>query len=362
MAIPAMANAGNPERQGQAGAAQLTINGWARSSGWGWANGGGVTGVEASYMNVAGMDKGAMTEIQFSRSLWLVGSGINVNNFGITQKLGADGEGGTLGISLMQFGIKPIEITTEDLPYGGIGTYRVSMSNLGLGYSKSFANNISAGIMARIVSEGIPDARAMGISLDAGVQYSTTLRPLKRKLKGDDVKFGISVKNIGPDMRHQGDGLTYKAVVTNGDFSKSWQAKVERIKLPSLLNIAGSYDIRLDGNKETYDSRLTIAASFTNHAFSANQVSLGAEFAYKGVAAVRAGYVYQEGALSLESRTSAYSGFCAGFSVDLGIGGANTMSLDYSYRHSNPFSGTHSLGLKIGLNYGDAVTAVGKKK
>jgi hypothetical protein len=61
--------AGNPERQGQAGAAQLTINGWARSSGMGWANGGKVSGAEAMYMNVAGLDRiKNTTELAFSRT------------------------------------------------------------------------------------------------------------------------------------------------------------------------------------------------------------------------------------------------------------------------------------------------------
>ena len=85
------ARAGNPERQGQAGAAQLTINGWARTSGWGWANGGGVTGVESMYMNVAGLDRSEYkTEMALHRTQWLVGSGIAINNFGFGQKLGGD--------------------------------------------------------------------------------------------------------------------------------------------------------------------------------------------------------------------------------------------------------------------------------
>lgn len=79
--------AGNPERQGQAGAAQLTINGWARSSGMGWANGGKVSGCEAMYMNVAGLDRiKNTTEMSFSRTEWLMGSGIAINNAGFAQK------------------------------------------------------------------------------------------------------------------------------------------------------------------------------------------------------------------------------------------------------------------------------------
>ena len=343
------AKAGNPERQGQAGAAQLTINGWARSSGWGWANGGGITGVEAMYMNVAGLDRGTYkTELGFHRTQWLVGSGIAINSFGFGQKLGEEGDKGTFGISVMQFGIKPIDITTENNPYGGIGTYRVNMTNIGLAYSKSFSNNISAGIIVRAVNEGIPDARAMGMSMDAGVQYVTTLRPTASKIKQNDIKFGISMKNIGPDMRHQGDGLSYKARLQNGSFDKTVQPKVDKIKLPSLLNISGSYDIRLDGGEETYNNRLTVGFGFTNFAFSANQTTLGLEYSYKNLLSLRTGFIYQEGVFDKENRTSAFTGFSGGLSYDIKTG-SNQISLDYSYRATNPFDGTHSFGVRISL-------------
>ncbi len=340
-------SAGNPERQGQAGAAQLTINGWARSSGWGWANGGGVSGIEAMYMNVAGLDRSAhTTEMAFNRTQWLVGSGIGINNFGFAQKIG-DGDKGTFGISVMQFGIKPIDITTEQNPYGGIGTYRVNMTNIGLAYSKAFSNNISAGLIVRAVNEGIPDARAMGMSIDAGVQYSSTLRPTSNKIKQNDVKFGISLKNIGPDMVHRGEGLSYKATLQNGTFEKTLQSKVDKIKLPSLINISGSYDIRLDKG-ELYNNKLTVGFGFTNFAFSANQTTLGLEYTYKNFISVRSGFVHQKGVFDKENRTSAFTGLCAGLSYDIKTN-SNLVSIDYSYRATNPFNGTHSFGLRIGL-------------
>jgi hypothetical protein len=345
-------SAGNPERQGQAGAAQLTINGWAKSSGWGWANGGGVTGVEAMYMNVAGLDRSAFTtEMAFHRTQWLVGSGIGINNFGFAQKIG-DGDKGTFGVSVMQFGIKPIDITTESNPYGGIGTYRINMTNIGLAYSKSFSNNISAGLIVRAVNEGIPDARAMGISMDAGVQYSTTLKPTAKKIKQNDVKFGISLKNIGPDMTHRGEGLSYKATLQNGTFIKTVQPKVDRIKLPALINISGSYDIRLDKTDDLYNNKLTVGFGFTNYAFSANQTTLGLEYTYKNFLSVRGGFVYQTGVFDKENRTSAFTGVCGGISYDFKTK-ENLISVDYSYRATNPFNGTHSFGLRIGLGSSD---------
>lgn len=347
-----VAKAGNPERQGQSGAAQLTINSFAQSSGWGWANGGGVTGVEASYLNVAGMDRGPhSTELVFARTQWLVGSGIGINNFGFAQKMGEDGDKGTIGVNIMQFGIKDIAVTTEQNPDGGIGTYRVNMTNIGLGYSKSFSRNISAGIMFRAVSEGIPDAKAMGMSIDAGVQYATTMRPIAGGIKKDDLKFGISIKNIGPDMKYSGDGLSYKAIIDGSSITKTIQVKTQPVKLPALLNIAASYDIRLDSDKDAYDNRLTIAGAFTNYAFSANQTTLALEYGFKKFVAIRGGYTYQEGAFNSDysKRSSAFTGLCGGMSLNFNTENGNTVALDYAYRATNPFSGCHSFGIRIGL-------------
>ena len=348
--LSALSYAGNPERQGQAGAAQLTINGWARSSGLGYAAGGLITGAEAMYMNVAGLDRmNKRTELVFARTEWLMGSGIGINNLGLAVKLGEEGDGGTLGVQVMQFGIKPIEITTVDNPYGGIGTYRVNMTNLGVSYSKSFSNSISAGVTARLVSEGIPDVSASGMALDAGVQYSTTLIPKVGSQKRNDFKFGVSVRNIGPDLQFDGDGLSYKALIQNGDFDKTMEVKTDVVKLPAMLNMAASYDIRLDKTQGVYDNRLTLAIGFTNHSFSANQTTISAEYAFKDLISVRGGYCYQEGVFSADTRTSAFTGPFGGLSYDWNIDDNNIVSLDYSYRATNPFNGVHSFGIRIGL-------------
>lgn len=342
--------AGNPERQGQAGAAQLTINGWARSGGLGWTAGGSINGAEAMFMNVGGLDRMAnKTELVFARTEWLMGSGIGINNLGLALKLGEDGEAGSLGIQVMQFGIDPIEITTVENPHGGIGTYRVNMTNIGVAYSKTFSNSISAGVMARMVSEGIPDASVSGVALDAGVQYTTTLFPSRNASKRNDFKFGVSVKNIGPDMTFSGDGLSYKAVIQNGDFDKTMQVKTAGIKLPALLNIGASYDIRLDRDDNMYDNRLTVGIAFTNHAFSANQSTIALEYSYKDMLSLRGGFCYQEGIFSEDTRTSAFTGPFAGLSYDWHVNDENVISLDYNYRATNPFSGVHSFGVRIGL-------------
>ncbi|MBP7498207.1 MAG: hypothetical protein KA792_11145, partial [Bacteroidales bacterium] len=83
--------AGNEDRSGQAGASELLINPWARSSGWGSANSGSVRGLEAMYGNIAGIAFTKKTEIIFSHTIWLKGTGSNINTFGFFQKVGSTG-------------------------------------------------------------------------------------------------------------------------------------------------------------------------------------------------------------------------------------------------------------------------------
>jgi hypothetical protein len=223
------------------------------------------------------------------------------------------------------------------------------MTNLGVSYSKSFSNSISAGVTARLVSEGIPDVSASGMALDAGVQYTTTLIPKVGSLKRNDFKFGVSVRNIGPDLQFDGDGLSYKALIQNGNFDKTMEVKTDVVKLPAMLNMAASYDIRLDKTQGVYDNRLTLAIGFTNHSFSANQTTISAEYGFKDLVSVRAGYCYQEGVFSADTRTSAFTGPFGGLSYDWNIDDNNIVSLDYSYRATNPFNGVHSFGIRIGI-------------
>lgn len=347
----AAAYAGNPDRQGQAGAQQLVVNGWGRSSGIGWAGMSNVRGVEASYMNIAGLSKANMTEAAFTRTNWLSGSGLSINSFGFAQQLG---NGNTLGVSVQQWGVAPITITTEDQPYGGLGTYRVNMTNIGVGYARKFNDQISVGMMFRGVNEGIPDARALGVSLDAGVMYTNTSDPTSA-VKKNDIHFGIVLKNIGPDMRHTGDGLSTKAVVQNGDYTKTVQHRVDRFQLPTVLAMSAAYDFRLDGDPDAYYHRLTVGAGFANHAFQANETSLGLEYAYNNFVSGRLGFTYQEGIFNYDTRVTAYTGLTAGLSLDIpfstGGGEKSNLGIDYSYRATNPFGGTHSFGVRIDLNY-----------
>jgi hypothetical protein len=134
-----LVQAGNPERAGQAGGVALLINPYARNAGMWGSNSARVRGLEAQFLNVAGTAYTRKTEMMFNRTSWLSGTGIFLNSFGFTQGLG---ETSTIGLGFVSLNSGNIEITTEDQPEGGLGTYQYSAYNVNLSYAKMFSENI----------------------------------------------------------------------------------------------------------------------------------------------------------------------------------------------------------------------------
>ena len=331
--ISTSAIAGNGDRRGQAGASELLINPWARSSGWGMANSASVVGLEAIYGNVAGIAFTNKTELLFSRTSWLMGTDININSFGFSQRVG---ESGVLAMGIMSMDFGDIQITTVDNPEGGLGTFSPQYMNLNLSYSREFSNSIYGGMTFKVITEEISDVSARGVALDAGIQYVTG--------ENQNIRFGIALKNVGPRMRFNGDGLSFRGVVPNGN-SMTVEQRSESFELPSLLNIGGSY--RFDLNES---HKLTTAATFTSNSFVNDQYRLGLEYSYKNLLKLRGGYVYEDGILDPTTRTTALTGPSGGFTLELPYGGnGTTIGIDYSYRATNPFNGTHSFGARINL-------------
>jgi len=333
LALSTSVFAGNGDRAGEAGAAQLLINPWTRSSGMGAANSASVMGLEALYSNVAGIAFTNKTELVFSRTAWLVGTDININTFGFSQKVG---DAGTLAVGIMSMNSGEIQRTTVASPDGGIGTFTVEMMNMNLAYAQEFSNSIYGGINVKVVTEKIPDVSTSGIAIDAGIQYVTG--------ENDNVRFGISLKNVGPDMTYRGDGLSFRGSVPNGNI-QTVQQRSEGFGLPSLLNIGGSY--RFDFNES---NNLTAAGTFTSNAFSYDQFRFGLMYSFKEILKLRVGYIYEEGVLDAETRQTALTGPAAGFSIDIPWGeNGSKLGIEYSYRATNPFGGTHNFGGRITL-------------
>lgn len=340
--------AGNPDRKGQAGATQLLINPWARNTGWHSADYAGIRGLEAMRLNVAGLSKISGLEAGVSHTTWLQGTDINVLNGGLAFHLDQEGYN-TLGISFMSFDFGDITETTVDNP-DGIGELNFSTFNLGVGYSHKFSDQINAGVLARYFSEGITNINATGLALDVGVQYQTG--------KNDRARFGVSLRNVGPAAQYEGDGFSVDGMVQGSDVLYPAEVQSNEFELPSQLNIGIAYDFIQVADSLQNDTmpiappiQVTGAASFSSNAFDKDQYRLGAEVTFRDLISLRSGYLFTEGGfsdeLTDENRTSVYTGIAFGASVDIPLSGGKNkqiLTLDYSYRDSDPFNGVHTIG------------------
>ena len=320
--------AGNPDRVGSAGASQLLINPWARSSGWGAANSASVRGLEALYSNVAGIAFTNKTEIIFSRSSWI--ADIPINSFGFTQKVS---ETGVLALAISSISIADIDRTTTQLPDGGLGTYTINATNINLGYAKAFSNSIYGGFAIKSIVEGTSDITASGIALDAGIQYITG--------KEDHIKFGISLKNVGPTMAFDGDGLSFRGLAPDQEYTMTLNQRSQTFELPSLLNIGLAYDLIALPK----DHRLTSAATFTSNSFENDQYRFGVEYSFRELVMLRGGYVLVD---ETDLESTAINGLTAGFTLELPFK-ETSFGVDYSLKDSNPFGLLHTIGFRINL-------------
>lgn len=350
----ASAFAGNPDRAGGAGATQLTINPYARSSGYGGVNTATVKGIESFNLNIGGLAYTKKTEICFSRMGYLVGSGVAINNLGMALALGENGDGGVLGLGVASWDFGSIPITTFDNPDGSLPTYSPQVLNIGVAYSKVFSNSITGGFLIRLISEGLHDVRAQGIAFDFGVQYQTTLNPRKGKIKKDDFHLGIAVRNIGPDMRFGGDGLSFRSINSSTGADRKAYFAADKFNLPTLVNIGLGYDLRLDQSADTYFHRLTASGNFNYNAFQSNVFGLGVEYAFKEMFMLRCAYnitgdkqLFTRNQIDPQYRSPVY-GFWSGVTFAVPVSKSGTsFALDYSYAPTRIFNGMHTIGIRL---------------
>jgi len=327
--------AGNKDRAGQAGANELLINPWAASSGWGDAGMASSKGVEAMWSNVAGISFVNTMDITFSYTNWLAGSGTSVVSFGFATRVS---ESIVAGLSVMSMSFGEIQTTTTENPDGGIGTYNPSLMNINISVAKSFSNSIHGGFVLKIISESIADMSGTGVALDAGIQYVTGIT--------DNIHFGIALKNIGPTMKYSGDGLTVKTLFDGMESSITVVQRADEFELPTQLNIAAAYDFNFANA-----SRLTLAFNFNSNAFSKDQFIGGIEGSFRDILLLRAGYTFESGVTkSIEDAdcTNVNKGLSLGATVKAPLNKKGLkFCIDYSYRDTAHWKGTHSIGARI---------------
>lgn len=330
------ANAGNKDRSGQAGAAELLINPWARSAGWASANSSNVSGLEAQWGNVAGLARVNGSEVNFTHTNWLKGSDINIYSFGFAREIG---ESGAFAVSVMNMSFGDILVRTTDVPEGNGSKFSPSYMNINIAYAKEFSHSIYGGFNLKVITESISNLSATGFAIDAGIQYLTG--------PDDNIHFGITLKNVGPTMKFSGDGLSVRGYLDLDGDKNTFAARPNDMELPASLSIGAAYDF-LFGEKQ----RFTLAGTFQSNSFTQDLYIIGGEYSYRDILMLRAGYAYEDGITSdveRSDRLTAETGLNFGASVQVPLSAAkgSSFAVDYAYSDTDNFNGTHRIAVKL---------------
>ncbi len=359
-----IANAGNKDRSGQAAASELLVNPWASTGGMWGMNGASIRGVEAMKLNVAGLARVKTLELGAAHTIYMTNTDVRINNISLGYALNKRSK---LGVNLMNVDYGSINNTTVNSPEPIPGaTFKPTFFNLSVAYAYQFGKNIDAGINVTFVNEGVANAKANAVGLDAGIQYTTGLR--------DETHFGITLRNVGSNVRFAGDGLTYTSTSID-DQNKfiTVSNRSEKFQLPTQLGISGAYDFYLGQKSITSDAeiaidtaedgtvtnadaerllsaksntRLTINGSFISNAFINDYLGAGAELAFREKFFIRAGYRYETGITNIEKKVTVFNGVAAGAGVAFNLSKNNRCIIDYSWRPSS-LGAVHAFGIRL---------------
>ncbi len=334
--------AGNPDRQGEAGAYELLINPWARSAGLNLLNAASVRGAESMNLNVAGLSRINKLEVGLAHSIYLQGTGLSVNSLAIASRSGSS----AFGVSLNSLSFGEFPITTTSLPEGTGATFSPNFFNIGLSYATTFENKVSVGVTLRAINEAISNVNAFGFGIDAGVQYVTGTN--------DRFKLGIALRNTGTKMQFGGEGLVYTSNTPNSSsaYKLAIEQRAAQFELPSQLYLSTSYDIiNTEDSLQTKGQRITAMASFISNSFSRDEIGGGIEYSLNKMFSLRGSYKVEIGGGTEVQTKTVHTGLAAGVSVEFPMKkGSDTMlGIDYSYLSTNPFRGTHNISIRLNL-------------
>ena len=225
------------------------------------------SGLESVYWNPAGLARSqSPTVLASSMDLF---NDMGVNYFGAS---GNFDKLGMLGVTVKSIDMGDIPVTTvEDMDGLGGGTFKPTLTTMGVTYANSFSDRSFFGVTGKIVYESIPRATASALALDIGVQYTG--------LAGvEGLGLGLVLSNIGTDMHYEGSGLTGQGTTEDG-ISDFLNREASYDKLPSTYNMSLSYSV----------AGAILGMTYTSHNFSYDELNLGGEYTLNDMFHLRAG-------------------------------------------------------------------------
>ncbi len=327
--------AGNPAKRGTSGAQELLLSVGGRGTALSGASISLSTGLDAIHWNPAGLAGGftnSNVEALFSSTDYIEDVGINYAGVGINVT-----DFGVVAFSLKSLSFGDIPVTTESFPDGTGDTYSPSFITLSASYSKQLTDRIAVGFTTKFISENIQRTSAVGFAVDAGVIYKVA-----SGTAFDGLRFGVVLKNIGPNMQFEGADLEEMKIPNNSDPSAQqmpFRYVSQAFELPSTFEMGLSYDYLVQ-------DEITISpmVAFQSVNFGDDQFKIAGEINYANFIYARGGFSFQDNSTD---EVIYVEGPTFGFGLNYSLG-SSVLGFDYSLSKVSVFDGgNHTIALKV---------------
>jgi hypothetical protein len=326
--VPALVFGGDDKRKGTAGAQQVLIPVGARSIATGGAFVPSLKGVEAIYYNPAGLSTAGSSEAMFSYMSYL--ADINVSYVAVSADFP---DLGAFGVSFKALSFGDIPQTTFALPDGNGTTFSPGFYVLGLTYSKTITDRVSAGFTTKIVNESILSTSATGFAVDFGVQYRFP----------NNLMIGAVLKNVGSDMKYTGTDLQTRTDIPDAGLGTSqgtYSPETEPFQIPSNFEMGVNYTYSVDAS-----NALLVGATFRNNNTLQDEMMFGLEYKLMNIFSLRGGYETY-----MKDAAQSIHGFNLGAGIEYELESAVRFSFDYAFKSVKDFpTDNHVFTVKIGL-------------
>jgi hypothetical protein len=281
--------------------------------------------VLAGYYNAAAIGYFDQVAAQFTHAAWF--ADIAYDHAGVAIPLG--GDKGSLLASLTSLNSGDIEVRTVSAPLGTGERYHVSDMSFALGYGRRLTTLFSLGVQVHYVQETIWNESARTVAMSAGTLY---------RLGDDGLEIGSSLNYFGTGASFSGRDLVIRFdadPATHGDNSNlPADQSTGRFPVPVLFRVGLGLPVKLGP-----DQRLRFGLDGFHPSDNTESVSLGGEWSYRELFALRAGYqnlFMQDSELGLT--------FGAGFQARAGD---TRLKADYAWAAHQHLDGTHRITLGV---------------
>lgn len=304
-------------RTGGSGMQFLKISPDARSLALGGAGVAVVNDLSAVFWNgaaIAEMDT-ARVHISNSSSRYIGGTGAYFGAVG-----GKVGQLSYLALHFFSLDYGTMKETTEFEPDGTGRQFTVANYTIGLTYSRILTNNFAFGLTGKYANESFAGVQIHNVLFDLGLKYNIGIKK---------ARFGINFTNFGVNVSPSGSVTVLKFT---GDQEVN---KYTTQTVPAIFRIGAAFD-----PLSTPYHQMTLAGQL-NHPTDNNETySLGLEYRYLGIVAVRTGYEFKSDAAYL------FPSLGMGVKLNRRVGG---LTLDYAYQARTNLGSINRISIGIYL-------------